>query len=441
MYYNSSTDKMKKIFTFIVLVGLVFGGAYYVKKNKKPEVKPIVYKTTFESDEYVRFGMEVYDSILKNYWAPHSQYDLSNFFKLGVEKVSGKSYTLSSTTREATAEMLSLAISSATSTEAKKNLALNTAIVVLYNLQPLGRNGILSTQQETQLRQTVANIDTSKNLYQNLDLEKGATPEQVVKAYEKKDEELKKATTTEAKAKREEIAYVKKVLTNPQSKSLYDQAGIEPTIFSHKIGDTLYLYISKISPTTFGEFAYAIDSASSTKKLNSMIIDFRGNVGGSLDFLQNFLGLFVGPNQYAFDLFHQGDYQVQRTVQPKFPLLGRYKEIAIITDNMTQSTAELTAATFKRLRLAKVVGTNTRGWGTVENTYPVETVIDPNVKYTLLLVNSVTLRDDNQSIEGMGVDPNIRTTEKNWKTQLAETFNTNSLIEALKKTAGVAPLK
>ena len=421
MYYNSSTDKMKKILTFIVLAGIVFGGAYYVKRNKKPEVKPIVYKTSFESDEYVRFGMEVYDSILKNYWAPHSQYDLSNFFKLGVEKVSGKSYTLSSTTREATAEMLSLAISSATSTEAKKNFALNTAIVVLYNLQPLGRNGILSTQQETQLRQTVANIDTSKNLYQNLDLEKGATPEQVVKAYEKKDEELKKATTTEAKAKREEIAYVKKVLTNPQSKSLYDQAGIEPTIF--------------------GEFAYAIDSASSTKKLNSMIIDFRGNVGGSLDFLQNFLGLFVGPNQYAFDLFHQGDYQVQRTVQPKFPLLGRYKEIAIITDNMTQSTAELTAATFKRLNLAKVVGTNTRGWGTVENTYPLETVIDPNVKYTLLLVNSVTLRDDNQSIEGMGVDPNIRTTEKNWKTQLAETFNTSSLIEALKKTAGVAPLK
>jgi hypothetical protein len=38
---------MKKILTFIVLAGLVFGGAYYVKKNKKPAEKPIVYKTTF----------------------------------------------------------------------------------------------------------------------------------------------------------------------------------------------------------------------------------------------------------------------------------------------------------------------------------------------------------------------------------------------------------
>lgn len=431
---------MKKGFIFIVVIGLVFGGAYYVKKNKKIEQK-VVYKTTFEADEYVRFDMEVYDSILQNYWAPHSQYDLSNFFKLAIEKVSGSPAKLSTTTREGVAEMVSIAVNSATTTDAKKNLALNTAIVTLYNLQPVGRNGLLSSQQETALRQNVANIDTSKNLYQNLGLEKGATAQEVVKAFEKKDTELKASTSPEAKAQREQIAYTKNVLTNPQSKTLYDQAGVEPTIFTHRVGDTLYLYISKISPTTFGEFALAIDGASTTSRLNSMIIDFRGNVGGSLDFLQNFLGLFVGANQYAFDLFHQGDYQVQRTVQAKYPLLDRYKEIAIITDSMTQSTAELTSATFKRLHLAKTVGTNTRGWGTVENTYPVSTVIDPNVKYTLLLVNSITLRDDNQSIEGMGVDPNVRTTEKDWKTKLDSNFNSKSLIDALKQRAGVPPLK
>jgi len=33
-----------------------------------------------------------------------------------------------------------------------------------------------------------------------------------------------------------------------------------------------------------------------------MIIDLRGNIGGDLDFPQAFLGLFIGPNQYAFDL-------------------------------------------------------------------------------------------------------------------------------------------
>ena len=429
---------MKKLLILVVIAGLL-GGGYYYKKH--PTEKKVEYKTSFEADEFVRFGMEAYDSILQNYWAPHSQYDLPNFFKLAVEKVSGETVTLATTTRTGVAEMLSIAINKATSTEAKRNLALNTVIATLYNLQPVGRNGLLSTKQETELRQNVANIDTTKNLYQNLGLEKGATPEEVIKAFEKKDSELKASTSPEAKTQREQIAYTKNVLTNPQSKTLYDQAGVEPTIFTHKIGDTLYLYISKISPTTFGEFAYAIDGASTTPKLSSLIIDFRGNVGGSLDFLQNFLGLFIGPNQYAFDLFHQGDYQVQRTVQPKYSLLDRYKEIAIITDNMTQSTAELTAATFKRLHLAKTVGTNTRGWGTVENTYPLNTEIDPNVKYTLLLVNSITLRDDNQSIEGLGVDPNVRTTDKNWKSELSSSFNSTSLIDALKARAGVAPLK
>lgn len=431
---------MKKIIVLVLMVGVITGGGFYLKKNKITE-KKVSYKTVFEKDEYVRFDMEAYDSILQNYWAPHSQYDLPNFFKLSIERITGSPAKLSTTTRDGVAEMVSIAINSATTTEAKKNIALNTVIMTLYNLQPIGRNGLLSTEQETQLRQTVANIDTTKNLYQKLGLEKGATAKDVLKAYEKKDSELKASTSPEAKAEREQLAYTKNVLTNPQSKTLYDQAGVEPTIFTHKIGDTLYLYISKISPTTFGEFALAIDGASTTPKLNSMIIDFRGNVGGSLDFLQNFLGLFIGPNQYAFDLFHQGEYQVQRTVQPKYPLLDRYKEVAIITDNMTQSTAELTSATFKRLRLGKTVGTNTRGWGTVENTYPLNTVIDPKVKYTMLLVNSITLRDDNQSIEGLGVDPNVRTTDAKWKENLSSEFSSKSLIEALKQRAGVPPLK
>ncbi len=431
---------MRKYIVYLLVIGLVVGGGVYYK-NHKPKTEKVVYKTPQEADEFVRFDMEAYDSILQNYWGPHSQYDLPNIFKLSLEKAAGSSFTLATSTRAGVAEMLASAFKVSTSTEAKKNLALNTVIVALYNLQPAGRNGILSTQQETQMRQTVANIDTSKNLYQNLDLEKGASADDVQKAFEKKDKELAASTTPEAKAKREEIVYTKNVLTNPQSKTLYDQNGVEPTLFVHTIGSTLYMYISKISPTTFGEFALAIDAASTTTKLNSMILDVRGNVGGSLDFLQNFLGLFVGPNQYAFDLFHQGDYQVQRTVQPKFPALDKYKEIAIITDNMTQSTAELTAATFKRLHLAKTVGTNTRGWGTVENTYPLTTTIDPNIKYTLLLVNSITLRDDNQSIEGLGVDPDVRTTDKDWKTKIGSAFHTQSLVDALRARAGVAPLK
>jgi C-terminal processing protease CtpA/Prc len=167
----------------------------------------------------------------------------------------------------------------------------------------------------------------------------------------------------------------------------------------------------------------------------------RGNIGGALDFAQYFFGLFQGANQYSFDLLHQGDYQVQRTSADKLAGLARYKEIAILTDNMTQSTAEVTTATFKRLHLAHVVGGTTRGWGSVENTYPLDTSIDPNTKYALLIVNSLTLRDDNQPIEGKGVDPDVNIADKNWRDKLSTYFTSPSLISAIEKAVSQPPLR
>ena len=166
--------------------------------------------------------------------------------------------------------------------------------------------------------------------------------------------------------------------------------------------------------------------------MSTLILDFRGNIGGSLDFLPAFFGLFVGKDQYVFDFFHQGEYQPQRTTQPKYPQFEKFKEIAILTDNMTQSTAELTAATFKKFHMAKVVGNTTRGWGTIENTYPIDTEIDPTEKYILLLVNSITLRDDGQPIEGRGVDPDVDISKAGWQKELPKHFDSQSLIDAIK---------
>ena len=68
-----------------------------------------------------------------------------------------------------------------------------------------------------------------------------------------------------------------------------------------------------MAPSTIEEFTAAIDSASTTPALTNLIIDLRGNIGGDLSFAQEFLSLFFGPNEYAFDLYHQGNLDVQRT--------------------------------------------------------------------------------------------------------------------------------
>lgn len=416
---------------YITLIGSVFYFRVYHKSDESIAKLDTKFQTPEESDKYVRFDMEVYDKISKIYWMKATDAELSSLFQLSIEKASGVPGTLLTKDRSGTAKMLAGAFSLATTTEAKKQLAINTAIVVLYNISPIGRNQILSQKQETAFRQEVSNINPQSDLYGVLGLASGADIKEVESAYKKKEAELKKSNSGEAKAELAKVTYSHSVLANPDNKVFYDQAKIEPTLANRKLNRTLYLDMSKMSPTTLIEFARTIDNASTTKDLDSMIIDFRGNIGGSLDFLPNFFGLFAGKDQYVFDFFQRGEYLPQRSVQPKFAELDRYKEIAILTDGMTQSTAELTAATFKRFHMAYVVGVKTRGWGTIENTYPMDTEIDPSEKYSLLLVNSITLREDNQPIEGRGVEPNVDITKPNWKSELSKYFKSDSLIKAI----------
>lgn len=417
----------------LLIVGLIVvaGIGFYVTSHDASVA--VEYKTPEERDEYVRFVMEGFDMIQENYWASTTDAGLAPHFQLSLQKAQNAITMplLATKDRAGTAKMLAEAIGAATSSEAKKMLALDTLNVALYNLEPFGRNGLLSQTQETAFREDVANVDKEKDLYKDLGLEKGASEEEVKLAYEAKAKGLEDDSSPEAKAELEKIAYAKDVLANPNTKDLYDEAKIEPTASTNIMGKTLYMKIDRISPTTLLEFGRTVYSASTTPGLNSMIIDLRGNLGGALDFAQSFLGLFMGPNQYAFDLFHQGDYNVQRTNQQYFPELARYKDVVVLTDNMTQSTAEVTSAAFKRFKLGTVIGDTTRGWGTVENTFPLETTVDPKEKYLLLLVHSITLREDGQPVEGRGVDPHISIKDSAWKSNLSKYFDSDAFRKTI----------
>ncbi len=425
----------------VVLVVVIYGG--YTGYTKYFHNGVLITKESPYEDVYTEFVMEGYDIIKKNYWMKIDEARYAPFFQLSVQKALNLPTppTLTSNTEEGVSKMVEQALSTLTSTTTKKQAAIDILTVVTYNLEPVGRNGVMSQKQEVALRQNVSNINPTEDLYKNIGVEKGASVEVVEQAVKAKEEELAKVDTPEAKAELQKVVYAKKVLTSEYDKKIYDETQIEPTISGKILGTTLYLAISKISPTTLREFGVIVDRASTTPKLDSMVIDFRGNIGGSLDFLQYFLGAFIGDKQFAFDLFHQDEYEVQRTTIPIFEPLMRYKEKVILTDSMTQSTAELTAAVFKRLHLATIIGKTTRGWGTVENTFPLTTVIDPNEKYTLFLVHSLTLRDDNQPIEGKGVTPDIDMADTNFGTKLRATLRNQSLIKAVEGQIKSEPLR
>ena len=100
---------------------------------------------------------------------------------------------------------------------------------------------------------------------------------------------------------------------------------------------------------------------------SSMIIDLRGNIGGAVETLPYLLGFWLGQNQYAYDYFKQGEPESYRTKTDKLIGLDKFTKIVVLVDKNTASSAEIFATALKRFNLGVVLGTSTRGQGTVES--------------------------------------------------------------------------
>jgi C-terminal processing protease CtpA/Prc len=367
--------------------------------------------TKYEKDVHVRFNMEIYDIIVDNYWQAVDEAELAELFRLSLSQAAGGvPAVLSSTDRSGVAKMISTMMKR-TSTDKRKGLAVDTGIIVLDNLYPQGRSGLLSEKQETAFRDVVGNINRDRDLYSSLGLSANANRDEIEQAIEGREED-------------EEAVHAYNVLSNENTRAIYDETKMEPSISARQTdSNSLYLDMRSITPASFQEVVVKLEDITETNKPAGIIIDLRGNVGGALDFARFFFALFAGPNQYAYDLFQKGELMVERTPAiARLEPLAKIEDIAILTDGQTQSTAELMSAVFKKFKLAKIVGTTTLGWGTVENTFPIKTVFDDTEKYSVLLVHSLTLRDDGEAIETRGVDPHVDISESGWQSRVPTLF-------------------
>mgnify|MGYP001572978373 FL=1 len=424
----------KKIVILLVIVLLAGAAAsFFYFKNGRLSLLGAITAQRSAGDPYAEFLSEIYDKIKENYWDKISDEDLSNIYKLAAEKLTGKTLGLE-TNNKAGVKNLAAAIIKDMDAAGKIEFSAKLEDVVLANLKPFGRSRLYTTKQEQDLANAVQNVNPEKNLYALLGLEKGASQEEISGAYEKKTQELKNNQTPEGKKKLEETSYAYGVLNDASKKQNYDKAGIEPTVFSKLVRPGIfYIHITKISPTTLDEFQKTADSVSGKKGLSSLILDLRGNVGGAVDLMQYFLGPFIGPGQYAYDFFHQGDYTPFKTKTGWLESLVQYKRVVVLVDGGVQSSAEIMAATLKKYNVGILVGEPTKGWGTIEKVFDIEHQIDSSQKFSALIVHSVTLRDDGQPIEGRGVDPLINITDKDWQKQLLEHFNYPELGRAVKE--------
>ena len=425
LYTTQMLSRYQYLFVFGIIAAALGGTGYRIYAQNYATAA----MQTRDTNVYAQFDLDVYDIIAKNYWQKPSEADMSTLFLLSLQKAADKpDLKIETPDRAGVEKMLATYMKSAPSDNKRRDVALLTAQVALANLPPNGRSGILSKEDETALRNLEGNINPTRDLYATLGLPKEAATSAVQAAYSAKAAELALATTTEALTQLAQVTHAKDVLVNPASKALYDTTKMEPTVSMREIGNTtLYVDMSQVSPATFGEFVQNLSTnLQKFPSLTHMIIDLRHNMGGDLDFVQYFFALFMGPQQFVFDLYHQGDLQPQRTPGiASIPELAKFREIAVLTDNETKSTAELTAATFKKFRLGTVVGTQSAGWGTVENTFPISTRISSSTIYSILLVHSITLREDNTPIQDHGVNPDIDTSKTPWPSQLPKYFDTD----------------
>ncbi len=399
------------ILLVVFFIGLGIGQKYLTKNPTETAQK-------LEKNSHQAFISEIYDKIKENYWNNISDAETLDLFKLALDK-NGVSIRVAKF--ESKDKML----------DAAKNITAEQAVAVvssvLATLPPTGRSGLFTQKQEETLKNTVNNINPEKDLYKDLGLSKGASQAAVEAAYTRQ-------AASASPEKLKNLTYAKETLTKEDSKQRYDQGGVEPTIFTKIPGPgVLYVQFKKFSPTSFDEFQKAFDSYKDQPALTALVFDLRGNLGGAIDATAYFLGNFLGKGQYAFDFYHKGEYLPFKTPTDKLSSISKYKQVVVLVDNQTQSSAEMMASSLKRYHVGIILGTPTKGWGTVEKVFPLDNQIDPKQKYSLFLVHSITLRDDNQPIEGRGVEPDINIKDSSWPQKLLQYFNNQNLVDVVRK--------
>ncbi|MFA5828642.1 MAG: S41 family peptidase [Candidatus Shapirobacteria bacterium] len=373
-----------------------------------------------ESDKYVLFVDEVFAVIKENYWNVLTEEQLAKVFALATEKITSQPVGGKIESRAAVTKVTQEVLKNYDTEDKKKQFCGTLADMVLSNLEPFGRSRLYTIKEEKALSDNVNNKNPAVDRYEELGVGKEASEAAIAEAFKKKPEAQK--------------AY--EVLSDPEAKKVYDVSGAEPTIEYKLLSPKVfYMHITKFSPLTFDELKRVTEKADKTEA-NSLIVDLRDNVGGAIDGLPNFLGPFIGNDQYAYQFFHQGVKDDYKTKTGWLPGLVRFKKVVVLINKGTQSTAELMAATLKKYNVGVLMGESSKGWGTVERVIPLTQQISDEEKFSVFLVHSLTLRDDGQPIEGRGVEPVISMADTMWKEKLMQYFNFGELTDAVEEVWG-----
>jgi carboxyl-terminal processing protease len=129
-----------------------------------------------------------------------------------------------------------------------------------------------------------------------------------------------------------------------------------------------YLRLAQFTSQAPREMEAALDELED-KGMKRLVLDLRGNPGGSLAATVRILGLFVPPETAVVTTRGRGE-QAPPLLTPEKQRRKRDYPIAVLIDRHSASASELTAGTLQDLGRAVVIGETSYGKGSVQQIMP-----------------------------------------------------------------------
>ena len=172
-----------------------------------------------------------------------------------------------------------------------------------------------------------------------------------------------------------------------------------------------YIGVSIFATNSYNQFKEQLEELEN-KKIDSLIIDLRGNSGGYLLTAENIISLFLDSNHVIYQMEKNKDITKHYS---KGKETKKYK-IVILVDENSASASEVVTSALKEQYKATVVGEKTYGKGTVQEMQN----LSNGDKYKITTKNWLTSLG--KWINGKGIEPDE-------KVELTKEYSENPTIE------------
>ena len=175
-----------------------------------------------------------------------------------------------------------------------------------------------------------------------------------------------------------------------------------PTVRFDIIGNIGYLQIVEFTPITPGKVQEAIDFFTD-RSYSSIIMDLRGNPGGSVDSAVQVADFFLSSKTVL--IMESGEGEKSSKYKTRLgTLVPKELPLVVLTNGGTASSSEILAGALRDNDRAFLIGETTFGKGLVQNVYP---FYDDFLKIT----SAQYLTPDEHNIHKVGIIPDIEDIE------------------------------